>query len=99
VIQQIRSWLMDRAQLYYYRTQDGSELDLVIVQGNEPVAALEIKVTNSPTLSKGNLLAFDAVNSPLRLIVTPGANDHPYGGGIDVCSLTSLWKELDKVVQ
>jgi predicted AAA+ superfamily ATPase len=99
VIQQIRSWLMGEAQLFYYRTQDGSELDLVIVQGNKAVAALEIKVTNSPTLSKGNLLAFEAVNAPLQLVVTPSAKDHPYGDGIEVCSLATLWKKLGTVVK
>jgi predicted AAA+ superfamily ATPase len=95
VIQQIRAWIGRRAELYFYRTQDGSELDLVITQGNKAVAALEIKTTNSPALSKGNQLAFDAVQAPLQLIVTPSAKDHPYGEGIEVCSIASLWKKLD----
>lgn len=99
VIQQVRSWLMGKAQLFYFRTQDGSELDLVITQGNKPIAALEIKITNSPVLSKGNLLAFEAVNAPLQPVVTPSAKDHPYGDGIALCSLATLWKKLEKVVK
>ncbi|MEX1131896.1 MAG: ATP-binding protein [Flavobacteriales bacterium] len=95
VIQQVRAWLQGRAELFSYRTHDGSEIDLVITQGNKVVAALEIKTTNSPALSKGNQLAFDAVQAPLQLIVTPGAKDHPYGEGIEVCSLASLWKKLE----
>ncbi len=99
VVQQVRAWLNDRAQLQYYRTQDGSELDLVITKGLRPVAALEVKSTNSPVLSKGNLLAFEAVKAPLQLVVTPNAQDHPYGKGIEVCSLASLWKKLDTVLK
>ncbi|MCW5899403.1 MAG: ATP-binding protein [Flavobacteriales bacterium] len=99
VIQQVRSWLMGEAQLHYFRTQDGAELDLVITQSNKAIAALEIKTTNNPTLSKGNLLAFEAVNAPLQLVVTPSAKDHPYGDGIEVCSLATLWKRLEKVVK
>ena len=98
VIQQIRAWLDRRAELYYYRTQDGSELDLVITQGLQPKVAIEIKTTNSPALSKGNHLAFDAVNAPVRLILTPDAMDHSYGKGIEVCSLATVWKHLEKAL-
>ncbi|MBL7964951.1 MAG: ATP-binding protein [Flavobacteriales bacterium] len=97
VIQQVRSWLNDPGRIHYFRTMDGSELDLVITRGNKAVAALEIKTTNSPSLSKGNQLAFDAVGAKKRLIVTPSADDHPYGDGITVCSLPTLWQHLEGV--
>jgi len=99
VIQQVRAWLQGEAQLFAFRTQDGAEIDLVVVQGNKAVAALVIKVTNSPKLSKGNLLAFEAVNAPLQLVVTPSAKDHPYGDGMEVCSLATLWKKLETLVK
>lgn len=99
VAQQVRAWLQGRAELCHFRTQDGSELDLVIVQGNKPVAAVEVKSSNDPSLSKGNMLAFEAVNAPLRLVVTPGAMDHTYGQGITVCSLATLWEHLGAAVR
>ena len=99
VAQQVRAWLQGRAELSGFRTQDGAEIDIVISQGTKAVAALEIKTTNSPALSKGNLLAFEAVNAPLQLVVTPSAKDHPYGDGIEVCSLATLWKKLENVVK
>ena len=99
VIQQVRSWLGRRAELYYYRTLDGSELDLVITQGLKPIAAIEIKSTNSPAFSKGNQLAFEAVNAPLQLICTPSAEDYTYSKKIRVCSLGTLFKHLDKAVR
>ncbi len=99
VIQQVRAWLQGRAELYGYRTHDGSELDLVITQGNTPIAALEIKITNAPALSKGNHLAMEAVGAPVQLVVTPTAKDHPYDEGIEVVSLASLWSRLETVVK
>jgi predicted AAA+ superfamily ATPase len=99
VAQQVRAWLQGRAELFGFRTQDGAEVDLVITQGTKAVAAMEIKTTNSPTLSKGNQLAFEAVGAPLQLIVTPTAQDHPYGEGIDVVSLATLWQRLEEVVK
>ena len=85
--------------LHYFRTQDGSELDLIITRGTKLAAAIEIKTTNAPALSKGNLLAFEAVNAPLQLICTPGAEDFPYDKKITVCSLGTLFTHLDKAVR
>lgn len=98
VVQQVRAWLRGRAELHYFRTRDGSELDLVITQNLRPKAAIEINITNTPTLSKGSHLAFDAVKAPMQLIVTPGAADHAYGKGIEVCSLGTLWAYLEEAL-
>jgi len=97
VVQQVRAWIGDTARLHYFRTLDGSELDLVITRGTKAVAAIEIKTTNVPTLSKGNRLAFEAVDAKKQLILTPSADDHPYGEGITVCSMKTLWKHLEGV--
>ncbi|MBK6371042.1 MAG: ATP-binding protein [Flavobacteriales bacterium] len=99
VIQQVRAWLGKRGELFYFRTQDGSELDLVITAGTRAIVAMEIKTTNSPALSKGNQLAFETVGAKVQLIVTPDAMDHPYGNGVQVCSLSTLWKHLEKALR
>lgn len=99
VIQQVRAWLRDRAELFYFRTHDGSELDLIVAQGLRPKAAIEIKTTNSPALSKGNHLAFEAVRAPLQLVLTPSADDHAYAKGIEVCSLNTLWRKLEAALK
>ncbi|MBS1936441.1 MAG: ATP-binding protein [Bacteroidetes bacterium] len=98
VVQQVRAWLQGRAELHYFRTHDGSELDLIITQSLKPKVAIEIKTTNSPALSKGNRLAFEAVNAPVQLILTPDAGDHPYSKGIEVCSLNTVWKHLERAL-
>lgn len=106
VIQQIRASLPSDTGMHYYRTQDGSELDLILTRGGNPVAAIEIRTTNAPALTKGNHLAFEAVNGSApkghqvrNLIITPSAKDHPYGKGIDVRSLATGLKELEELLQ
>ena len=106
VIQQIRASLPSNTGMHYYRTQDGSELDLILTRGGNPVAAIEIRTTNSPALTKGNYLAFEAVNGSApkghqvrNLIITPSAKDHPYGRDIDVRSLASGLKELGELLR
>ncbi len=98
VVQQVRAWLERRAELHYFRTADGAEVDLVLSQGNRPLAAIEIKSTDHPVLSKGNHLAFDAVGAPVQLIVTPSALDHTMGNGRQACSLATLWGHLEKAL-
>jgi predicted AAA+ superfamily ATPase len=53
VIEQICQLLPHRVTPYFYRTQDGSEMDLVLVKGDKPIACIEIKTTDAPTVSRG----------------------------------------------
>ncbi|MDZ7314472.1 MAG: ATP-binding protein, partial [candidate division KSB1 bacterium] len=53
VIEQIRQLVPGEINLYYYRTHNGAESDLVLVRGNEALACIEIKYTAAPALSKG----------------------------------------------
>jgi predicted AAA+ superfamily ATPase len=53
VIEQICQLLPHRVTPYFYRTQDGSEMDLVLVKGDKPIACIEIKTTDAPSVSRG----------------------------------------------
>ncbi|MFD2284897.1 DUF4143 domain-containing protein [Pedobacter petrophilus] len=53
VIEQIAQLKTAQTELFFYRTQTGAECDLVIVQGVKPIACIEIKLSNAPTVSKG----------------------------------------------
>ena len=57
VVQQLMARLTYNTRAYYYRTADGSELDMVLVRGDTPVVGIEIKYTNAPSLSRGNYIA------------------------------------------
>ncbi|GAA4421421.1 hypothetical protein GCM10023187_57290 [Nibrella viscosa] len=95
IVQQIIAQLPYQVQPYFYRTADGSELDLVLVRGTKPVVGIEIKYTNAPTLSRGNYIATrDLGNIPL-VVVTPSAEDFRLDERVQVCSLRSVWQYLN----
>ena len=94
VVQQVIANLAYIVQAYYYRTADGSELDLVLVRGGKPVVGLEIKYTNAPSLSRGNYISSHDLGDIPLLIVTPSAIDFRLGEQIWVCSLATVWSYL-----
>lgn len=94
VIQQVIAGLSYDTQAYYYRTADGSELDLLLVRGNRPVVGLEIKYTNAPTLSRGNYIASRDVGNVPLLVITPSAQDFRPDEQTQVCSLATVWQYL-----
>ncbi|MBO0937702.1 ATP-binding protein [Fibrella sp. HMF5335] len=96
VIQQVVAVLGTGSQAFFYRTQQGSELDLVIEQGGRIVVALEIKLSNQPTLSKGNTVALQDLDNPPLLLVTPSASDDELRPGVYLCSVATLPTYLER---
>lgn len=94
IIQEIITQLPSDALPFYYRSQDGSELDLVIEQGLKISLAIEIKLSDSPTISKGNNIALADLGNPPLLIVTPSAIDYQLKSNIWVCSISTLSQNL-----
>ena len=90
VIQQIVAVLGTGTRAFFYRTQQGSELDLVLEQGDQIVLALEIKLSNQPTISKGNTVALQDLGNPPLLVVTPSAADDELRLGVHLCNVTTL---------
>lgn len=76
--------------LYFYRTHHGAEVDLVFTKGLQVVATAEIKYSNSPHLTKGNLQAFDDLNAPMNYVITPSSDDYLFKERIRVCSLRAF---------
>ncbi|GAB4038059.1 ATP-binding protein [Spirosoma gilvum] len=96
VIQQVVANLAYDIHPYYYRTADGSELDLFLVRGNQPVVGLEIKYTNAPRLSRGNYIASRDLGAIPILVITPSAEDFQLDEQAQVCSLATVWKQLKR---
>jgi len=96
VMQQIAASLKDEFELFYYRTQDGAEVDLVITKAAKPIVSLEIKFSDDPVLSRGNYIALTDLKAKYNFIVTPSAKDHPYDENIRVFSIATVLLELKK---
>ncbi|MCB0737875.1 MAG: ATP-binding protein [Bacteroidetes bacterium] len=97
VIQQIIANAPSELDFAYYRTQDGAEVDLLIIKGGEPIIGCEIKFTNSPKLSKGNTIALQDVNAINNFIITPQAHSYPIKENVQVCSLGWFLNYLRKL--
>jgi predicted AAA+ superfamily ATPase len=95
VINQIRSILPHEVQLYFYRTQDGAEIDLLARLNNSWLWGLEIKLNPQPKLSKGNYIAMQDLNLPQLMVVVPQAEVYPLDENIRVIGLPNLLVELN----
>jgi len=71
VIEQIISCLGDKFDYYFYRTQDGTECDLLMVEGIKPKYTIEIKYTSTPKLSKGFITAIRDLGANHNFILVP----------------------------
>jgi len=97
VIQDVIAKLKQEISPYFFRTQDGSELDLVLVKGMVPVLGIEVKYSNAPSPSKGNTIAAQDLGNIPVLIVTPSANeDFSIGTQKTVTSFGRLSIHLEK---
>ena len=94
VIEQIIGRLASNTQAFYYRTQNGAEIDLCLLRGNEMVASFEIKLSNNPSVNRGNTEAIQDLQTQHNFIITPSSNDYKANENWQVCTLNALWEHL-----
>lgn len=87
VIEQIYQLRNKQTELFFYRTQTGAECDLVLVQGISPIACIEIKLSNSPTVSKGFINCTQDLNPKHKYIITPKSETYKTSNEITVTNL------------
>ncbi|MEO6282077.1 MAG: ATP-binding protein [Dyadobacter sp.] len=93
VIEQISQHAPNSIDLFYYRTQAGAECDLVLVRGITPVACIEIKLSNTPTVSKGFIISAEDLESPKKYIITPSSDTYQTSHGVVITSLIQFLEE------
>lgn len=92
VIEQIYSLKPEQSRLYYYRTHNGAEVDLVIAHGNEVLATVEIKFATTPSVTRGYFECIEDIKAPKNYIITTGTVKWEMKEGILVCSLEEFLK-------
>ena len=99
VINQTYSLKNNDLELYFYRTHNGAEVDLVFVKALQPVATAEIKFTSTPHPAQGLINCTEDFKTELNYIITPFSDDYPAKKNIRVCSLpVFLKKHLKEIV-
>lgn len=90
VVEQVKQMSPGDFDLYYYRTHNGTESDLVLVHGNEPLACIEIKYTAAPGLSKGFQISIEDLGTDKNFIITPKSDTYPVSRNVTVCNLSDF---------
>ena len=93
VIENIASVIGDRAQMWFYRTSAGAEMDLVIETGSKRIG-IEIKRSLTPALTKGGHHSITDLNLDTTYLVYPGRDQYLLRENIQVMPVTTLLKEL-----
>lgn len=98
IVEQINQLKPANTQLYYYRTHTGAEYDIVIARGIKPVACIEVKLNNAPSITKGNYESIADLNTGKNFIVVPDTEEYKTKEGIIICDIgTLLAKYLPKI--
>jgi predicted AAA+ superfamily ATPase len=97
VIQNIISILPYDCHPFFYRTSDGSEMDLIIVKGDKPVLCTEVKYSLSPKLTKGNNIAHQDLGSVPLYVVVPEGETYRLEENKTVISLVEIMKIICKL--
>lgn len=93
VIEQIIPLLPPGRKVFYYRTHDGAELDLVIFGGGRPLAGIEIKYGSGARPTKGNTEAIRFLKTPQNFLVVKEDEDYLLSGGFRVCGISVFLKK------
>jgi uncharacterized protein len=93
VIEQLYNSKPDHLRMYYYRTHDGAETDVVLEKGNKVVGCAEIKFSNAPVLTKGFYNSLQDLRCKAGFVITPASENYVNGQGIRICSLIEFLKK------
>jgi uncharacterized protein len=92
VAEQIAEHLHSNRKLFFYRTHEGAELDLVIEKGGLPLAGIEIKIGSDNRPSRGNTVAAESLGVTQKFIITKEGEDYMQSNGFRTCSLGTFLK-------
>lgn len=87
VIEQVRQLKPTHLDMYFYRTHQGTEADLVLVKGIKPVVCIEIKLSGAPQVKKGFLQSITDLKTRKNYIIIPTGDSYDTKEGISICNL------------
>lgn len=78
---------MPRWQASFYRTSNGTEIDLVLTKGSKKIA-VEIKSSTSPKLTKGFWTSMEQISPDEAIIIAPIDDHYPLAENVTVKPLS-----------
>ena len=92
-LEQIYAILPPWAEMYFYRTYEGNEVDLVISRGGNPEILIELKYSTKPKLKRGFHIATEDLQTKTHFIVSPIDVGFPLSDKIQVIGIS----EVDRI--
>jgi len=90
IVEQVKQLKPAGTDLYYYRTQAGTEYDMVIARGIKPLACIEVKLNNAPVITKGNYQSLADLKTKKNFVVVPDIEEYKTKEGIVICNMDTL---------
>jgi len=97
VIEQISLHIQNQYEMYFYRTHQGAECDLVLTIANKPEIAVEIKYTNAPRVGKGLKTSIDDLDTKKNFIICLSKEEFPIADNIIACSMFTFINKYLKI--
>ena len=89
VVEQIRQLKPTHLDMYFYRTHQGAEADVVLVKGMTPVACIEIKISTAPKISNGFYQTMSDLKTKKNFVLMPSGDSYNKNG-IHICSVSNF---------
>lgn len=90
IIQTMAAYLPPLCEMCFYRTQDGTEADIVLVKGGKPDVLVEIKYSSAPKITKSMRIAATDLQTRRNVIIAPLDEGYPMGSGFEVISYKDI---------
>jgi hypothetical protein len=94
VIENLATIAGSRRTPYYYRTEDGAEVDLLFERGGRVEMAIEIKRSTAPEVSRGFRSARGVLKPKKSYLLHAGDDTWPVEKGVEAISLDTLMHRL-----
>jgi predicted AAA+ superfamily ATPase len=86
--------LPEHTDVFFYRTQAGAEVDLVIDMGPQGLFAVEIKRSTTPKVSKGFYMGCADLAATRRYVVSSGSRHFKLADGAEAIPLVNLLEKI-----
>ncbi|MBM3580284.1 MAG: ATP-binding protein [Alphaproteobacteria bacterium] len=95
VIEQVIKKLNANPQeCYFWSSQTGAEIDLLIMRGKKKFA-FEVKYVSKPQITKSMLSSLESLRLKKLIVIVPGKASHKLSKQIEVCGIENLIKKKD----
>ena len=93
VLEQIMVKMGPDNQYYFYRTQDGAELDLVVEYSSKALISIEIKLGSDVKLSRGNVESLLNIQPQKSFMITKDKQSFEIGHHVKVLGIQQFIEE------